>query len=172
MDQATLDTIQRVIKIHAPKYKIPGYEVEDIEQDAFILSLDALKIWDEKVGPFENFLTVFLSTRLISFTRLKLKLNSQSESVQKALLSASDIYSLDWDQQQSLVDKDSVIDNVEIEDIVRRVDEYLPVSLRKDFLKMRAGVTINRGRQKKIVAFVHSLLDSLSGKDRDEEDDN
>ncbi len=170
IDQETLETIQRVIDAHAPKYKIPGYEVDDVKQEAFILAMDALKVWEPSQGPLENFLAVHLSNRLVSFTRLKLKLNSQSEKVHKALMSAADIYTLDSEQQEALVDKDNVMENVEREDILRKIDEYLPVSLRRDYLKLRAQVPIARGRQQKIMEFLKALLSELSGDERDEDE--
>ena len=54
---------------------------------------------------------------------------------------------------------------------MKKIDEFLPVSLRRDFLKMRAGIPIARGRHTKITLFVKSLLDSLTGEDREEEDE-
>lgn len=161
--QEQLNIIQTVIKSHSHKYRIPGYEQEDIEQEAFLIALEAMKSWNENIGPLENFLSVFISNRLISFVRSQLKLNFQCKDSQKALLSAVDISLLTPEEKESLIDKNDVIERVEQEEIVRKIDEYLPVSLRKDFLRMRAGVKIGRGRAKKIYDFVTVLLKELKG---------
>ncbi len=164
-----LETIQRIISLHAGKYKIPGYDTEDIAQEAFIMALEALKAWKPSIGPFENFLSKHLYFRLRTFVRDKTLNDSIFKENKKQLLSPLDISLVNAENEKALIDPDNVIENVEREEILKKIDDYLPIALRADFLRMRDGVKINRGRAKKIKLFIMTLIQELTG-DNDEED--
>ena len=161
MSEEVLATIMKVVSLQAGKYKILGYEREDIEQEGFIICASALPAWDGD-RPLENFLAVHLSYRLKSLVRDKLKLQGRFAEVTKKVLTAVDIDSVNWDTERSLTSKDDVCSAVELRDIEATIDKYLPISLRKDYLKMKAGIKINRGRVKKIREFIEALLEELN----------
>ena len=60
--------ISKIAKRLAPKFKFGYYEVNDIEQEAFILGIEGLKDYDE-VRPLENFLWVHIRNRLKNLKR-------------------------------------------------------------------------------------------------------
>ena len=60
--------ILKVTQKLAPKYIFASYDVEDIEQEAFIIVLDALSRYDSD-KTLENFLYTHINNRLKNFKR-------------------------------------------------------------------------------------------------------
>lgn len=144
-----LEIIDRVVELHYKKYKVPGYESEDIKQEAYILALKCLNSWDKDKGEFENFLNHYLFCRLKNLVRDMQYNSSKYFETHKLVMTAFDITELSVDEQDSLIDDDNVIQNIETDELVKMIDRYLPIALRKDYLMMRAGLKINRGREKR-----------------------
>ncbi len=157
-----LSIILKVISIQAGRYKVIGYEREDIEQEAYIICAEALSKWDQ-IRPLENFLARHLSFRLKSLVRDKHKLQGKFADVTRKVMKAVDINSVNWDTESALIARDDVTEDVELRDILSKIDQYLPISLRRDYLQMKAGVKINRGRANKIRDFITALLEELDG---------
>lgn len=164
-----METIHKVVAAHSPKYKIPGYDNEDISQEAYLLAFKCYELWDKEIGPFENFLSRFLYNRLKTLVRDLTLNNSIYSENKKQLLSPLDISLVNWETEKNLIKEDTVSQNVENDEIIKKIDQYLPVSLRKDYLKMKAGVKVHRGRAKKIKLFITSLLNEFLGKKEEEE---
>ncbi len=163
-----LETIQRVVALHSPRYRIPGYQPEDVEQEAYIMCLEAIKVWDEVKGPLENFLNKHLFFKLKTFVRDKTLADSIFKDRKKGIMCPLDISLLNADEENALIAKDDVLETVQNDEILRKIDEYLPVALRRDYLKMKAGIKVNKGRAKKIRLFILSLLKELVGDIEDE----
>lgn len=156
-----LAVISKVIARQVGGYNVLGYDREDLEQEAFIICAEALPSHDG-IRPLENFLAVHLSYRLKSFVRDKHKLQGKYAETTQKLMKAVDIDSVNWDAERSLTARDDVLEDVELRDLIKTIDRYLPISLRQDYLKMRAGIKINRGREKKIREFIGALLEELN----------
>ena len=67
-EQEVVDIITRVAHKLAPKYVFASYEVEDIEQEAFMMGVEALDRYDP-TKPLENFLYAHINNRLKNFKR-------------------------------------------------------------------------------------------------------
>ena len=67
-EEQVITTINTVSSRLANKYTFPNYETEDIEQEAFIIGMEAMDRYDEK-RPLENFLSVHIKNRLSNFRR-------------------------------------------------------------------------------------------------------
>lgn len=152
----------KVIEIQAHCYRVPGYDLEDIKQEAFIICASALDRWDGE-RPLENFLAFNLSNRLKSFVRDKLKLQGSLAKANKLVNEAIEIESVNWDTEKSLIEADNVIEEVLENDFYTTLDKYIPISLRKDYLKMKAGVKVNRGRAKQVRQYLEQLFKELEG---------
>ena len=66
--QEQLEVIQRVIQRIAPKYKFAYFETDDIEQESYLICLEALENYDPS-RPLENFIAKHLSNRLKTLSR-------------------------------------------------------------------------------------------------------
>ena len=62
-EQKVVDTILKISKKLAHKYTFASYEVEDIEQEAFLIGLAGLEKYD-KARPLENFMYVHMVARV------------------------------------------------------------------------------------------------------------
>ena len=120
-----LEIIEKIIALHIPKYKVPGYDQDDLHQEAFIMSLECLKSWNEEIGPFENYLSRHLFFRLKTFVRDNTMGGSIYQENKKRLMCPLDISLVNAEDENALVDSDNVIDNVEREEILRKIDQYL-----------------------------------------------
>ena len=69
-EEEVIKVIQKVVKRIASKYRFGYLGVEDMQQEATILAIDALERYDEK-RPLENFLATHIKRRLINFKRDK-----------------------------------------------------------------------------------------------------
>jgi len=64
-----LDVIEDIVAKLAQKFSFPGYDPDDIAQEARIMCLDALARYDPATGPLQNFLFAHVRRRLINFKR-------------------------------------------------------------------------------------------------------
>lgn len=158
--------MQRIINIHAPCYKVMGYDLEDIKQEAFIIALKIYEKWDGE-RPFEHFLSFSLSNRLKTFVRDKHKLQGPYSDSNMRVLSPIGIDTVDWDTEKALIEIDMVSEETEYNDLISKIDEYLPVTLRRDYLQMKDGVKISKKRREEIRFFISNLIKELKG-DNDE----
>ena len=63
-----VEVITKVAKRLAPKYVFAGYDVEDIEQEAFLIGVAGLAKYDPS-RPLENFMYTHINNRLKTFKR-------------------------------------------------------------------------------------------------------
>lgn len=165
LGEETLEIITRMVNIHAPCYRVAGYELEDIKQEAYIICLGIYSKWDG-VRPLENYLSISLSNKLKTLVRDKLKLQGSYADANQKIMSPIDLDLVDWNLEGALIGADNVSEDIEYRDLVKAIDQYLPVQLRRDYLQMMAGVPINRGRQNKIREYISLLLEELKGENQ------
>jgi DNA-directed RNA polymerase specialized sigma24 family protein len=137
--EEVLNLISKISLRIAKKFPIPGYEPEDIQQECYLMALDAVERYDEQL-PLENFLSIHLRNRVINFRRDKY-LRKQS------LLDAECI---DYVEDEILDYTDAEIE-VESRELWDRIDTELPASLREDYLRLLDGASIPSKRKKKLI---------------------
>jgi|TARA_B100000497_G_C7631152_1_gene379357 RNA polymerase sigma factor (sigma-70 family) len=150
-EEQVYDTIFNIIERISHKYTFHGYEVEDIQQEAFIICVDALNRYDEK-RPLENFLSVNLSNRLKNFIRDNhfVKNNNHKKKIKQpyALVSENII--------NEKFDLDQIIEHKEIFDLI---DDQLPSNLREDYLKIINDIPISKSKKEKIFETIRSIVE-------------
>jgi DNA-directed RNA polymerase specialized sigma24 family protein len=173
-EKEVVELIKKVAKRLAPKYVFGFFTKEDLEQEAFIMGMDALKRYDSS-RPLENFLSVHISNRLKSFLRdnyfrqlppCECKDNTCSvcESKLKRILSKKnimapiDLGSVCDEKENSMKYADFLYKKLEISEIKELVNKYLPLEYRIDFKKMCDGVSIPKPRKDKIKELIEEIL--------------
>lgn len=142
--------INLVINRISPRYTFHGYELDDIKQEAFIICYNALERYDPKVGPLENFLSINLSNRLKNFIRDNHYRNSNEEK--KRIMTP---IQLSYDH----IDKnENTQKNLYLKEISDIVDKKLPSHYRSDYLKILAGVALNKKRKLEIMEKIYEIL--------------
>ncbi len=155
-EQEVVDQINKVCDRIAHKYTFYGYTVDDIKQESFMICMDALKRYDQN-RPLENFLSVNLSNRLKNFVRdnhfISTDNNERVKIVQPAQL----------DYENNIVDGSNSFtmsyDDIELKDISRLINEYIPAFMRMDYLRMINDVYITKQRKEEIIGTILEILE-------------
>lgn len=138
---------------------IPGYDTEDIRQEAIIIGIKGIEKYNGKI-PLDKYLSNHMRHRLRSLRREKyikpgcdcgqcLKCSNNESRVKLNFTSSV----AEEDSQYSMHD------NVEYEELLEYLDQSIPAELREDYLKVLAGIPIISARKQKLKKFIKDLLD-------------
>lgn len=165
MTNEELKTLLKIIKILAPKYKFGSYEVEDIEQEAYIIGLDGYSRWDG-IRPLENFLTVHISNRLSNFKRdnyyrfRKCKVCNNIEPLcEKCQLSEKNKKRKLLLQETTDEEYIPLTEDNELNEIEHLINERIPLDLREDYLRLKNGVSISNSRKQRILSIIKDIYE-------------
>lgn len=154
-EQQVVDQIQLVVDRIAPKYVFYGYSIDDIKQESFIICVEALNRYDP-ARPLENFLSMNLSNRLKTFIRDNYFTGKTSEARKKMIKPAQ------LDYEDNLIDEDEKFGNsyekLDMQAMVKLVDQYIPASVRMDYLKLLNDVYISKQRREEIIETIKEIL--------------
>lgn len=152
--QEILEIITRVATRLAPKYVFGHYDREDIEQEAILMGFDALKRYDG-IRPLENFIYTHISNRLKTFKRDKyFRLNSgTAEAIQQNKKNIIDAIPID---NVSPIKEERTSD---YDDIKASIEEHLPLRLKKDYMRMCAGVKVSKKIKTEISTAIRSIME-------------
>lgn len=148
--EEVIDKINLVTKRISPRYTFSGYELDDIKQEAFIICYNALERYDPKVGPLENFLSINLSNRLKNFIRDN-HYRKDDEEKKKIMNPSPLTYDHIDENEQSQKD-------LYLKEISHIVDENLPSQYRSDYLKILAGMPVNKKRKLEVMEKIYNIL--------------
>lgn len=156
-EEEVLATITKIAKTLAPKFVFASYDIDDIFQEAFIIGIEGLEKYDEK-RPLANFLFTHISNRLKNFKRdnyYRLDIGSaqQIQDRKKSLLEPIDIESV-----YSASNKDNILSNVYMSEILKIIDEKLPAQYRRDYLKLQTNSPMPKGRKAIILQIIKQLI--------------
>lgn len=187
-EDQVLAAIEEAVRVLAPQFKIPGYAVEDVAQEARIMGMECLCRYDPQhdangrpTRPLVNFLFGHIRRRLHNLRRDKFK---RSDAPCRQCHSgepheptrACDIYR-SWLERNTRraqlaiaysFDQPEVAeraqpgtdqqDEATLRDMRRLIDEHLPLELRRDFLMLVEGRRIDTRRRQMVVDAVKEIL--------------
>ena len=156
-EQEVIVTITKVCKKLAPKYVFASYEVEDIEQEAFLMGVEGLDRYDSN-KPLENFMYAHINNRLKNFKRDNYYRfdygNAQKiQDRKKSILEPVDIAAL-----YSVCTDDETVDNAHLAEILDLIDRNLPANLRSDYLKLRTNSPLPKGRKAIVIEAIEDII--------------
>jgi DNA-directed RNA polymerase specialized sigma24 family protein len=148
-ESETFLIMQRVVEKIAPRYVTHGYSVCDMQQEAYIMCMEALPRYDN-ARPLENFLSVHVSNRMKNFLRdnVKIKDEKKHKIIKPAQLS----------HDTEALYEENFEEKIDIKDMINIVDENIPASMRMDYLKMVHNFYVPKQRREEIGEFVRDLL--------------
>lgn len=163
-EHEVINTITKVARKLAPKYVFASYEVEDIEQEAFMMGVEGLKRYDTN-KPLENFMYTHINNRLKNFKRDNYYRfdygNAQRfRTVKKSILEPADITAL-----YCVSIDDETLENAHLSEMIELIDKMLPADLRSDYLKLRTNSPLPKGRKAIVIQAIEDILNG----DYDEE---
>lgn len=164
-EQEFVEIVQRISKKLAGRYVFASYESADIEQEAFIIAMEALPRYDNS-KPLENFLYVHINNRLKNFKRdnyyrYEIGAAQKIQDSKRNLLEPIDIHSL-----YSVATGDTISDDVHLLEILKLIDEKLPTHMRGDYLRLKNNCKLTKNRKTKIIETIYKIL---MGEDLNEE---
>jgi DNA-directed RNA polymerase specialized sigma24 family protein len=153
-----IETILKISKKLAHKYTFASYEVEDIEQEAFLIGIAGLDKYDH-VRPLDNFMYVHINNRLKTFKRdnyYRLE-HGAAEKIQKT---KKDILEpLDIQELYHIATGDTISEDAELSELLQIIDDNLPSNMRSDYLKLKNNAPLSKSRKSKVVAFIQSIVE-------------
>ena len=156
-EQEVIEVITRVARKLAPKYVFASYEVEDIEQEAFLMGVEGLNRYDSN-KPLENFMYTHINNRLKNFKRDNYYRfdygNAQKiQDRKKSILEPVDISAL-----YCVSIDDETVDNAHLSEMLDLIDRTLPADLRSDYLKLRTNSPLPKGRKAIIIQAIEDII--------------
>jgi len=165
-EQEAVAVIMKIAKRLAPKYVFASYDVEDIEQEAFLIGIAGLEKYDQN-RPLENFMYTHISNRLKTFKRdnyYRLDYGTAAQKIQdrkKNLLEPVDI-----DAIYSICTQEQSTSNAQVHETLELIDKKLPSHLRRDYLKLQSNSPLPKGRKAVIIDVIERIVNG----DYDEEE--
>lgn len=179
MSPQEIKTIQKVAKAIAHKYTFGYYDLEDIEQECFILAMEAMSKYDKNQGTLENFLYTHLNFRMKNFLRKKyyrknitcVHCNGQDlecEScqrrkwrhlVKKHLMEPIDINNINCNHEPRTYVNYDPLEQLQLDEIFSIINKHLDIQLRVDYLKMLEGLYIPKPRRDQIEGRIIEILE-------------
>ena len=158
-EEFVIATIRKIAKRLAPRYVFTGYEIDDIEQEAFLIGIAGLSKYDTS-RPLENFMYTHINNRLKTFKRdnyYRMDYGTSAQAIQdrkKNLLEPTSISDI-----CSVYISDSVSSDVHLKETLELIDEKLPAHLRRDYLKLRANFFLPKNRKANIVEVIKQIIE-------------
>lgn len=178
------DAIEKVVAILAPKSTFGYYDVDDLRQQGWVFALEVLdKEKYDGVRPLANFLYVHLKNRFLNYKRDKLRRNDppckdchagkhctpdgkckkyvewvDRNNAKANILKPLDINHVSDENERNAHVNSTVSEEVEVEEIVRLIDEKLSMELRPTYLQMRTGMKVSRARREPVEQAIREIL--------------
>lgn len=150
--------IIRIARRLAPKYVFAGYDVEDIEQEAFMIGIAGLEKYDPS-RPLENFMYTHINNRLKTFKRdnyYRLDYGTSAQKIQdrkKSLLEPVPIHAI-----HAIYLCCNIADDIHLKEVLEIIDRKLPAHLRGDYLKLTSNAPLPKGRKAQIISVIQSII--------------
>jgi RNA polymerase sigma factor (sigma-70 family) len=187
-EQEVLATIDVVVRKVSKTFSFGYFDVQDIEQEARIILLEALPSFDPSRARLEAFLTRVARTRLINFWRDKYQRNDppcddchvamqfsmspphdgafcdkylgwhERNRNRKAVMRPSDLSSIPDENEKSTAIESFTEEQAQYNELLEKIDMAIPVELRSAFLKLRAGENIPKTLKDRIQEIVTECL--------------
>lgn len=152
-EEEVINTIQIVVDRISPRYTFPGWDLQDIKQEAFIICMSALQRYQHG-NPLENFLSVNLSNRLKNLIRDNHYVKGDSEEKKKIMmpgqLSKEESTKFYYDNADAQMD---------ISNLSKVIDEELPIKYRSNYLKMVNGVNVPKKEREELVEIIKNIAE-------------
>jgi DNA-directed RNA polymerase specialized sigma24 family protein len=165
-ESEVLEVINKICERYAYKFQFGYFEPDDIRQEAFIISLDALERYEEG-RPLENFLAVHVKNRLNNFKRDKYyrqnkkkddDRQAQLNNSKKFLMEPLDISNIRDENERNMRDDNDFVELIANSELLSIIDEKLDVTYRSDYLRMRDGAYVPKPRREEITQEINKIL--------------
>ena len=164
-EEEVVEVITRVARKLAHKFVFASYDVDDIEQEAFLMGIEGLKRYDSS-KPLENFMYAHINNRLKNFKRDNYYRfdygNAQKiQERKKSILEPMDIAAL-----YSVSTEDETLSNAHITETLELIDRKLPSDLRGDYLRLQTNSSLPKGRKAIVIQAIEDIINGDYNEER------
>ena len=165
-EEEVLQTIKRVSRRYAKKFTFGYYGEEDIMQEAFMISLEAMEKYDG-LRPLENFLAVHIRNRLIVFVRdnyyrkesSMTDKGKQINETKRMIMDTMDIDLVDMDRETRLLAFFDPEHEIDVRELVNLIDGEIDVDMREDYLKYLDGGKMSKTRKENLINHIQDIVE-------------
>ena len=153
-----IDTIMKIAKRLAPKYVFTGYDVDDIEQEAFLIGVAGLEKYDPS-RPLENFMYTHINNRLKTFKRnnyYRMDYGSSAQKLQDRKRNLLEPMCLD--NIYNICAQDHIVSDAHLNEILDLIDRKLPAHLRTDYLKLQSNSSLPKSRKAIVIDAIEKII--------------
>ena len=179
MNEKQIKTIRKVSRALSEKYSFGYFDKEDIEQEAFIIGMNALLLYNKDKGTsLETFLYIHISNKLKTLKRdhylrkdFVCKYCGRKDpncehcqkrewkyAVKKHLMEPLDIDNLNGNNNTNMYTNSDILNTLEKKEIFEIINNNLDMRLRVDFLKTLDGVNIAKIKRDIIEESIRNIL--------------
>jgi len=161
-EQGVINTIMKIAKRLAPKYVFTGYDVEDIEQEAFLIGVAGLERYDPS-RPLENFMYTHINNRLKTFKRnnyYRMDYGSSAQKLQDRKRNLLEPVCID--SIYTACSHDHTVSDAHLNEILDLIDSKLPAHLRRDYLKLQSNSFLPKSRKAAIIDAIERIVNGDS----------
>lgn len=159
VDEAkVIDTIMKIAKRLAPKYVFTGYDIDDIEQEAFLIGVAGLEKYDPS-RPLENFMYTHINNRLKTFKRnnyYRMDYGSSAQKLQDRKRNLLEPMCLD--NIYNICAQDHIVSDAHLNEILDLIDRKLPAHLRTDYLKLQSNSSLPKSRKAIVIDAIEKII--------------
>jgi DNA-directed RNA polymerase specialized sigma24 family protein len=184
-EQSVLATIDKVVGILASKFVFGSFALDDLKQEGRLYAVEALtKGRYNPARPLENFLYTHIRNRFCNLKRQHLRRTdtpcracynnlpcgpdgqvcdafrkwNNRQKMKVNLAKALDISNISDTHEPTTRSADTTVDAAEVNELAALIDENLSVEIRADYLRMREGETVSKGRRQRVQQAVAEIL--------------
>lgn len=189
-EQEVLDTIDRIVNVLAPTFKFSYYDLDDMRQEGRLFAMEALPKYKDELGSLDNFLFTHIRFRFMNLRRKRLcritppacdcdfclgkDKSHYCEKREKWLRrnetkrSLAEPFDLEG-VEEDIVGQSDISDLAAKSEVLKLVDDRLPVSLRPDFRRIIEGVNVPKQRRDKVFEVIKSIIRDYYGRYEEED---
>jgi DNA-directed RNA polymerase specialized sigma24 family protein len=157
-ESKVIDTIMKIAKRLAPKYVFTGYDIDDIEQEAFLIGVAGLEKYDPS-RPLENFMYTHINNRLKTFKRnnyYRMDYGSSAQKLQDRKRNLLEPMCLD--NIYNICAQDHIVSDAHLNEILDLIDRKLPAHLRTDYLKLQSNSSLPKSRKAIVIDAIEKII--------------
>lgn len=165
-----LEVIDSVVNSLAGKFTFGFYGLDDIKQEGRVIALSALIKYDATKGAsLKTFLYRVVWNELYNLKRNKfsrippkdldekaLEVWQRRNSAKRNLMESKDI-----DECQCSNKQEDFVDTIQNQELLRIIDEHLPIEYRSDYLKLLSNTKLPKHRRARIVRLVKEIINEF-----------
>jgi DNA-directed RNA polymerase specialized sigma24 family protein len=176
-EEEVIDLIREVCHNLAHKYRFGYFDVDDLEQEGFLIAVDGLYGYDGSI-PLRNFLYIHIANRFKNLVRDchyrqpslcpdcresgelcdRCVKKQETANLRKNIMSPTDIDSITPDNEDSVQYYTDYAANLDNKDAVELLEEHIPKDCWEDYLKFKDGLSIPTLRRQKLLETITAIL--------------